>query len=159
MRGLVTGSFDPITLGHMDIIEVANNNCDELTVCMFINEKKDYFFTKKERQDLLLKALTDYKYVKIDSYDGMVFDYCKKNSIDCIYRGFRDSKDYAYETLMSEYNHINCGIITHLVPSKEDYINISSTVIKEMIDKGNDWQKLVPTNTVEMLKAFIDKRQ
>lgn len=159
MRGLVSGSFDPITLGHIDIIDSASKLCDELIVCMFINEEKDYFFTKSERLEMLNKALSKLRHVTIDSYDGMVYDYCKNNKIDCIFRGFRNSKDYVYETLMSEYNYTNCGIITKLIPSKEKYINLSSTKIREMIDKQEDWEQLVPIDVIEIIKNILEEKR
>ena len=155
MRGLLTGSFDPITLGHLDIIRVASKLCDELIVCMFINENKDYFFTKEERLNLLRLATQEFVNVKIDCSEGMVYSYCIDNKIDVIYRGFRNSTDYNYEVEMGKYNHNHCGIITKLIPSVESFINISSSKIKEMIENNENWEKLAPKEIVKDIKYYI----
>lgn len=130
---LISGSFDPITYGHIDIIQKALKMFNKVVVCVFNNEEKSYLFDLDKRVELCKLALAKYENVEVMGDSGMVFEFCKKNNIDAIVRGFRNSKDYAYETEMAEFNYKNCGVMTYLLPADKKFDFISSTTARELI--------------------------
>lgn len=158
MKAIVTGSFDPITLGHYDIIKRAASMCDELVVCVFINENKSGWLSIEHRVELLKTALKDVGGVIIDSDSGMVVDYCKKNGITHIIRGFRNSKDYEYELEMAKFNYINGNLKTLLLPTEEAYINVSSSEVRDRITNNKTVEDLVPHSIIKQLREINNAR-
>lgn len=138
---LVSGSFDPITNGHIDIIKRAVKMFDEVVVCVFNNEDKQYMFNLEERVRLCKIALNGMSNIEITGYSGMLFDFCKKNGITHIVRGFRNSADYAYETDMAKFNYMHCGVMTYLLPADKSVKEISSSVVRSYIE-SNNFEKL-----------------
>lgn len=152
MKGLVTGSFDPITLGHIDIIHRAKAMCDELVVVVFNNEEKSYMFSLTERMELVREALADMEGVSVDCSEGMVVDYCREHNIDLIIRGFRDYKDYDYEVNMAVYNYQHSGVQTELLYCTDEYQNISGSKARQKIINGEDLTGYLPKSIIERLR-------
>lgn len=150
---LVSGSFDPITLGHLDIIEKACNMCDKVIVGVFNNEEKTYLFDLKTREKLCKIAVKTMPKVQVSCSNGMVSDFCKENDVDCIIRGFRDEVDYNYETQMAKYNFEHCGVKTLLMSAKNALENVSSSKVRELL-KNNDAliEKFVPIEVLEEVR-------
>ena len=151
---LISGSFDPITCGHIDIIEKALAMSNKVVVGVFNNEEKTYLFNLNERVQLCKLALEKYDNVEVVGDSGMVFEFCNKYDIDIIIRGFRNNVDYAYETEMAKFNYDKCGVKTILLPADKKFDNRSSTIARELIlqEKQNFAQ-----NNVEEINAELNK--
>lgn len=130
---LVSGSYDPITNGHLDIIRRVSNMFDTVIVGVFNNEEKEHMFNLNERVQMCKIATADIKNVQVFGYDDMLYEVCVKNNITHIVRGFRDYKDYAYETEMAVFNFEHCGVMTCLLPSNKALDNISSSKVRELL--------------------------
>lgn len=154
MIGLFAGSFDPITIGHMDIIRRAASQTDKLFVAVFNNDEKSYMCDLSARVRLTSLALADIENVEVIGSDGMVVDYCKSHHIDRLYRGFRNSKDYEYELEMAIYNYDNSNILTYLIPSNVDYASTSSTRARECYLSGDGMENIIPSCVIEELRRM-----
>lgn len=153
-RTAVAGSYDPITKGHIDVIEAALKDYDELTVLIAKNEDKQYLFSLEERKLFCSLAVEDYLNVKVDVCDGYVYEYCKAHGIDTVYRGYRDDKDLIYEQDMAKFNEEH-GLKTVLV---EGVRAVSSSLIREGLSGGEDIKKYLPKNCVKaVMKAYKEK--
>lgn len=156
-KALCTGSFDPVTNGHVNIFERAATLVDELIVCVFINKHKKSLFSIEERVELLRESTLHIDNLTVDSSEGLVSDYLKKNDINLIIRGLRSGVDFEYEYNQAQMLH-------HLVPNMNtiylmtapEYIFISSSAIRELSQFKGDVHKLVP-ECVEI--ALREKQQ
>ena len=154
MIGLFTGSFDPITVGHVDIIRRALDQVDSLIVGVFNNEQKSYMCDLHTRVNLVTIALKSMDNIRILGSNGLVSDFCIEHGVDVIYRGFRNSKDYEYELEMAVFNHENSGVLTCILPASEDCIGMSSTIAREYYVSGIDMDKIIPTEVAGELRRF-----
>ena len=156
-KALCTGSFDPVTNGHVNIFERAATLVDELIVCVFINKNKKSLFSLEERVELLRESTLHIDNLTVDSCDGLVSEYLKKNDINVIIRGLRSGVDFEYEYNQAQMLH-------HLVPNMNtiylmtapEYVFISSSAIRELAQFNGDVHKLVP-ECVEI--ALRDKQK
>ena len=140
-----SGSFDPVTNGHLDIFTRAARLTDELVVCVFNNRAKRTMFSLAERVALLQTATSGIGNIKIDSFDGLLADYLKAHNIKTIVRGIRSSSDFAYETQSALINkHIYDEAETIFLLSAPELSYVSSTAVKELAYFGADIDKLVP---------------
>ena len=149
-RALITGSFDPVTTGHMDIIRRTAKMFDKVDVIAFINPEKKYMFSNEEKLEMLIAALSGYENVSVGVDDGLVCDYAVRNNIDVIVRGIRSSRDCDYECNMAEINRKLCGIETLLLPAESKYIGLSSTLARECIKSGNCLEGIIPNEVLTM---------
>jgi pantetheine-phosphate adenylyltransferase len=153
-RAVCPGSFDPVTNGHLDIISRAAQLYDELTVAVFINQSKSSLFSLEERRELLEEVTAPYGNVKIDSFQGLVVDYCKSHDIAVIIKGLRAVSDFDYELQMAQMNRGLAGIDTLFMPTNPEYSFLASSLVKEIAKWGGDVSSLVPPN---VLKRLIDR--
>lgn len=149
---VVTGSFDPISIGHLDIIKRASKMFDKLYVVAFINEKKEYFFTEDERLDMMKLAVKDLGNVTADFSSGFACDYCLKVGAQCMVRGIRDVKDYLYEVDLARQNLDFKGIDTLFLLANN---TVNSKEIREKLTHGESVQGLVPAEVCE----YIEKQK
>ena len=149
---MITGSFDPITLGHMDIIRRSAEIFEGVAVVMFINPEKEYTFTLEERHEMMKAALKDIKGVRVDYSEGMVIDYAASHGIKTVVRGVRNSEDLEYEKRMAKFNKEKGGIETVLLIAEDTLAEISSTKAREMIKKGVPLEEIMPKEILEMAK-------
>ena len=154
MKGLFTGSFDPITLGHVDIIKRASSLVDVLVVGVFNNEQKTYLCNLENRVNIVKLALDNIQNVSVVGSSGTVVDFCQNNGIEQIYRGFRNSIDYEYELEMAVYNNKNSGILTCLLPAKEEFSCMSSTKARECYESGENLGEIIPVKGIEELRRM-----
>ena len=146
------GSFDPITNGHLDVIVRAAKIFDEVVVIIGNNITKKGLFTVEEKIEMIKKVTKDYPNVKVDSFSGLIVDYCKHNNINIIIRGIRNYSDYEGEYDLYQHNHnINPEVETFLMLPKPENISISSSSIKEFLKFNCDISKYVPTELVETI--------
>ncbi len=143
-RALCPGSFDPVTNGHLDIIERASVLYDELTVAVFINRSKSSMFTGQERREMLSEAIGHRPNVRVDLFEGLVVDYCRAHEIPVIVKGLRAISDYEYELQMAQMNRGLAGIETVFMPTNPEYSFLASSLVKEIANWGGDVSALVP---------------
>jgi len=153
---IVSGSFDPVTLGHIDIIKRASDIFDKVYAVMLINPEKTYMFTKEQRMEMLNAAVEGI--ATADFYGGYTVDYCLKNNIRYIVRGIRSVESYAYEHRIDTINRsINQDISTVYLPSRPELSYISSTLIREKIIKGEDISPFVPKEIIALIGEYYGK--
>lgn len=156
MKVLYTGSFDPITCGHLDLIKRCSKKFDEVVVAIFNNKSKKHWFTGEERFELVKEAVKDFDNVTVDITEGMVVKYCKENDINIIIRGLRAVSDYEYELSVSSINrHLYNDLETLFLVASPEYSFISSSIVKEVAEYGGEFSDLVPKNVeIAILKKI-----
>ena len=143
-RAVCPGSFDPVTLGHLDIIERASKIYDEVVVAVLVNKKKSSLYTVAERMDLLREVTAVYGNIKVDSFYGLLVDYCRTEKIPVIVKGLRAISDFDYELQMAQMNHGLAGVETLFMTTNPLYSFLSSSLVKEVATYGGDVSGLVP---------------
>jgi len=143
-RAVCPGSFDPVTLGHLDIIGRASSLYDEVVVAVGLNASKSRMFSFEERTEMLEEATAEYGNVVVDSFDGLIVDFCKARSIQVIVKGLRAISDFDYELQMAQMNHGLQGVETMFMPTNPLYSFLSSSLVKEVATYGGDVSGLVP---------------
>lgn len=147
------GSFDPVTLGHIDIIKRAAKMTDVLIVGVLKNSAKRGLFTIEEREDLLRQVTKDIPNIKIKSFDGLLVDFAKENNANTIVRGLRAITDFDYELQMAQTNRaLYEGADTIFIPTSIEYSFLSSTTVREIASLGGDVSKFVAPYVEEKLK-------
>jgi len=153
------GSFDPITFGHLDIIERASSLFDEVVVAVLVNKTKKSLFTVEERIDMIREVTTKYPNVVVDSWSGLLVDYCKKNSIPIIVKGLRAVTDFDYELQMSQINFQLQGVETLFMSTAPAHSFLSSSLVKEVASYGGDVTSYVPAVLLERLQQRLVLQQ
>jgi len=147
------GTFDPITLGHLDIIKRATCVFDHIIVAVVKESQKGLMFSAEERVEMIKAATKDVKNIEIDLFSGLVIDYAKGKGSNVIIRGLRMISDFEYELQMALTNRrLNETIETVFLMPSENYSFLSSTLIKEAAALGADISTFVPANVVEKFK-------
>lgn len=147
------GSFDPITNGHLDILENAAGIFDRVIIAVAHNGEKHGFLTTKERVELIKKSVINLPNVEVDAFEGLTIEYAKKIGASVLIRGLRAVSDFEYEMQLSQTNSALCDEIkTVFLTTKPEYNFISSSNIKEILNNGGDISKFVPTPVNEYLK-------
>ena len=145
IRAIYPGSFDPVTLGHLDIIQRAARNCDELIVGVLNNKSKSPLFTVEERVAMLKDVVRNIPNVRIMAFSGLLVDFAREQGAHCIIRGLRAITDFEYELQMAQTNSIlNKEIDTMFLTASNDYSYLSSTAVKEIASFGGDIKQFVP---------------
>ena len=152
-RAVCPGSFDPITYGHLDIIERASKQFDEVIVAVFANRKKEGLFSVEERLELITTNISKYGNVKVDSGSGLLVDYCKAKDIDVIVKGLRAVTDFDYELQMAQVHTQASGVETMFMATSPTHSFLSSSIVKELAYYGGDVSTMVPANVNAALKA------
>ena len=150
-RALCPGSFDPVTNGHLDIIGRCAELYDEVVVAVFVNQSKSGLFSVDERRTMLAEVTADYPNVSIDTFQGLVVDYCKVHDIPVIVKGLRAVSDFDYELQMAQMNRGLAGIDTLFMPTNPEYSFLASNLVKEIAKWGGDVASLVPPNVLKQL--------
>lgn len=154
----VTGSFDPMTKGHLWLIDKALEEFDKVVVIVAINEEKNYMFDLAERKQILQDALRDYPNVMVESTSGMVYELCEQLGIGVILRGYRNQADFEYERVISKFNKEHGNIETLLIQSHD--MDINSTAVRKALESGNSIKGLVPENCIKIItKLFGEKNE
>jgi pantetheine-phosphate adenylyltransferase len=143
-RAACPGSFDPVTNGHLDIIGRASRLFDEVIVAVLINKSKSSLFTVDERIEMLTEVTADYGNVKIDSFHGLLVDFCRDRGVQVIVKGLRAVSDFDYELQMGQMNLSLAEVETLFMPTNPLYSYLSSSLVKEVATYGGDVSALVP---------------
>jgi pantetheine-phosphate adenylyltransferase len=152
-RAVCPGSFDPVTNGHVDVISRAAALYDELVVAVLVNPGKAGLFSVDERMALLREAVADVPNVTVDSFQGLLVDYCRTHDIPVIVKGLRAVSDFEYELQMAQMNRELAGIETLFVPTAPQVGHLSSSLVKQIATFGGDVSGLVPKGVNERLTA------
>lgn len=148
-RAIYPGSFDPVTNGHLDIIERSARMVDELNVAVLKNSSKNPLFSVDERVTMLTELTSHLPNVVISSFDGLLAEYAGQIGATIVVRGLRAVSDFEYELQIAQTNHIvNPGIDTIFLTTSLEYSYLSSTIVKEVASYGGDITKFVPHEIV-----------
>ena len=142
------GSYDPVTNGHLDVIGRAAKVFDEVVVAVMVNKNKKTLFTVEERIEMLREATAQWPNVRIDSWHGLLVDYCKAHDIGAIVKGLRAVSDFDYELQMAQMNQQLSGVETLFMSANPLYSFLASSLVKEVATYGGDVSSLLPP-TVE----------
>ena len=154
-RAVCPGSFDPATYGHLDIIKRASNHFDQVIVAVLENRTKSSLFTVSERIDMIRETVSNLPNVIVDSWSGLLVDYCKSNSITTIVKGLRAVTDFDYELQMAQLNLQASGVETMLMATAPAHSFLSSSIVKELAHYGGDVSTMVPPNINAALKLRL----
>jgi pantetheine-phosphate adenylyltransferase len=146
------GSFDPVTNGHVDVISRAAALYDELVVAVLVNPGKAGFFPVEERMELLRESVAHLANVRVDSFQGLLVDYCGANDIPVIVKGLRAVSDFEYELQMAQMNRELASIETLFVPTAPQVGHLSSSLVKQIATFGGDVSRLVPKAVDDRLR-------
>ena len=152
-RAICPGSFDPITYGHLDIIERASAQFDEVIVAVGNNRVKDGYFSVEERMKMIAETTAKFGNVKVDSWKGLLGDYCKANNIDVIIKGLRAMSDFDYELQMAQVNLQGSGVESMFMATSPSHSFLSSSLIRELAHYDGDVSSMVPPAVIVALKA------
>ena len=152
-RAVYPGSFDPMTLGHLDIIRRAAPMFDELTVAVLNNTQKTPLFSVEERVNILEKATKELPNVKVSSFSGLLIDYCRDNGFHIAVRGLRAITDFEYELQIAQANRqmSKDALDTIFLTTSLEYAYLSSTSVKEFASFNGDISKCVPDWEAELI--------
>ncbi|GAF22232.1 LOW QUALITY PROTEIN: phosphopantetheine adenylyltransferase [Bacillus sp. JCM 19047] len=152
-RAVSSGSFDPVTNGHVDLFERAANQFDELIVVVSVNNKKSPLFSLEERVALLKQATAHIPNIVVEPFTGYLVEYAKTNGASAIIRGLRSSTDYDYEENIAAMNKtLVPEVDTLFFMTKPQYSFVSSSIVKEAASYGSDVSSLVPEPVAQALK-------
>ena len=143
-RAIFPGSFDPITLGHYDIIERGVKLFDEVIVAIGVNASKKYMFSIEERMDFIKEAFKHEPKIKVVSYKGLTVDFCQKNDVEYILRGLRNPADFEFEKAIAHTNRDLAPIETVFLLTAASTSYIASSIVRDVIRNNGDYTKLVP---------------
>ncbi len=157
-RAIYPGSFDPVTYGHLDMIERSAQIMDELIVAVLRNSAKNPLFSIEERVSMLEEMTKDLPNVRIQSFEGLLIDYAKSVDASIIVRGLRAVTDFEYELQIAQMNRIvNPDIDTLFLTTSLEYAYLSSTIVKEVASYGGDISHFVPDELMERIYAKYKK--
>ncbi len=154
-RAVCPGSFDPMTLGHLDVVARASELFDEVVISVLVNTTKASLFTVEERIAMIKPVVAKYPNVRVDSWSGLLVDYCKQNGIVAIVKGLRAVSDFDYELQMAQMNLQLEKVDTLFLAATPIYSFLSSSMVKEIARYGGDVSSLVPAEILPKLKARL----
>ncbi|MGJ6981194.1 pantetheine-phosphate adenylyltransferase [Aestuariimicrobium soli] len=159
MKAVCPGTFDPITLGHVDIIRRAAALFDEVVVAVGTNSTKTPVFSLDERLQLCRDAVADLDHVTVEMIDGLLVDFCRDHEAPVVVKGLRFGTDFDYELQMHHVNHTVGGIETVLLPGGREYGTMSSTLIRNVASFGGDVSMFLSPEVNEALVRRMDERR
>ena len=157
-KAVCPGSFDPVTNGHLDIVERASRMYDEVTIAVLTNRNKAGLFTVAERITLLEEVTADLPNVRVESFEGLLVDFCRDRGMRVIVKGLRAVSDFDYELQMAQMNYRLGDIETVFVSTNPLYSFLSSSLVKEVAGFGGDVSGLVPDAVLPALRDRLAAR-
>lgn len=158
MRAMCAGSFDPVTHGHLDIIERARVLFGEVVVAVGRNSAKNYLFSPDERLEMVAEALGGRPGCTVVPLDGLLVDFARSHGCDVIVKGLRFAGDFEFELQMAQMNAHLTGVETVLLPAASAWSTLSSTIVREVASYGGDVSEFVPTSVNERIRAKVSSR-
>ena len=154
-RAVCPGSFDPPTNGHLDIVGRAAALFDEVVVAVLMNKSKKSLFTVEERIGMLTEVTAAYPNVRVDSFHGLLVDYCRAHDVRAIVKGLRAVTDFDYELQMAQMNQQLSGVDTLFMSTRPEWSFVASSLVKEIATFGGDVAHLLPTSVHKRLMERI----
>lgn len=158
MTVILPGSYDPVTVGHLEVIRRAAECYDEVYVVAFINEAKEYTFSLDDRIAMLQLATDEFDNVLVSYSLGRVVDYMREHGIEKIVKGYRTEADLAWEHHQAEYNMHHGGYETELIKCAPEYEGISSTLVRERLARGESVDGLVPPPVSNYIQEIMNRK-
>ena len=160
-KALYTGSFDPVTMGHLDIIRRSSRLCEHLVVGVIRNPQKTSTFTEEERMEMIRAATSDIDNISVISFSGLLADYVNSNGFDIVVRGLRGTTDFDSEIQMAQLHSIlyNDNVETIFLMTSPEYSFISSSMVKEVYSLGGDVTKLVDKSVLDLMNKKFKRRE
>ncbi|MCH9841171.1 MAG: pantetheine-phosphate adenylyltransferase [Actinomycetia bacterium] len=149
------GSFDPVTMGHLDVFERASRMSDRVIVAVLVNKNKSSLFTLDERIEMLTEATAHLPNVSVDSFYGLLVDYCGAHDVNAIVKGLRAVSDFDYELQMAQMNYRLTQVETCFISTNPLYSYLSSSLVKDVARHGGDVSGLVPEVVLKRLEAKL----
>lgn len=143
-KAVFPGSFDPITIGHVDIVKRGIKVFDEIIIAIGDNTDKKYMFPKEKRVEFVKQTFNNYGNIKIKSYDGLTVDFCKKNNIEFMIRGLRNPADFEFEKSIALTNREMTDIETIFFLTSPENSFISSSIVRDLIRNNGDYKLFIP---------------
>ncbi len=143
-RAVCPGSFDPVTNGHLDIVGRSSRLYDEVVVAVLVNESKHGLFTVEERIDMLREVVKPYGNVRVESFQGLLVDFCRAQRASVVVKGLRAVSDFDYELQMAQMNIGLAGVETLFMPTNPQHSFLSSSLVKDVAKWGGDVSAHVP---------------
>jgi pantetheine-phosphate adenylyltransferase len=158
-RAVCPGSFDPVTLGHVDIISRASRLFDDVVVAVGVNPTKSTsrMFSADERLDMLRRVCADFDNVRVEGFTGLLTDFCVEHEIQAIVKGLRAVSDFDYELQMAQMNSSLTDVETVFIPTSPEFSFLASSLVKEVAAFGGDVSRLVPDFVHEAMKARLSE--
>lgn len=153
-RVLCPGSFDPITNGHLDIIGRARDIFGSVLVGVGVNQQKNYLFGE-QRLPLVREAVADLDGVEVAEMDGLLVDFCRKQGISTVVKGLRFGSDFDFELQMAHMNTGLSGLETVLLPAGDQFVTLSSTLVRSVLQLGGDVTRYVPAAVAAAIKGRL----
>ncbi|MEY5144747.1 MAG: hypothetical protein RL745_108 [Actinomycetota bacterium] len=155
MRSAVCpGSFDPVTNGHLDVFARAATMADHVTIAVLENRTKNPLFTVQERVDFIRECVRDLPNVSVDTFTGLLVEWCRAHDVRHVIKGLRALSDFDYELQMAQLNYDLAGVETAFVSTNPQYSYLSSSMVKEIAQYGGDVSALVP----DVVRLSLQKR-
>jgi pantetheine-phosphate adenylyltransferase len=157
-RAVCPGSFDPVTHGHLDIIGRTAALFDEVVVAVLVNRSKKGLFEVEERLEMLAEVVAPHPNVRVDSFDGLLVDYCRAHGVHAIVKGVRAVSDVDYELQMAQMNRRLTGVETVFMPTAPEFGFVASSLVKEVAAYGGDVAHLLPAPVHRRLLQRVAER-
>ena len=154
-RAVCPGSFDPPTLGHLDIVARATALFDEVVVAVGVNASKRRLFSPEERIAMLEQLCADLGNVRVEGFSGLLTEYCREQDAQAVVKGLRAGADFDYELQMAQMNFHLTGVETVFLPTSPQHSFVSSTLVKEVASLGGDVSALVPADVLPLLEERL----
>jgi pantetheine-phosphate adenylyltransferase len=152
-KALIPGSFDPVTFGHLDVIERTARLFDDVLVAVVENPQKSTLFTLDERTAMLSEVTAHLPNLKVDEFEGLLVDFALDRGVNAIVKGLRAVSDFEYELQMAQLNYRLSGIETLFMPTTPEHSFLSSSLVREVARFGGDVSSMVPPPVAERLKG------
>jgi pantetheine-phosphate adenylyltransferase len=157
-RAVCPGSFDPVTLGHLDVIARSAELYDGLVVAVGSNMSKNALFTPEERVAMLQESCVEWPSVTVTLFSGLLVDFCAANAIDVIVKGLRSGADYDYELAMAQMNRKLTGVDTAFLPTSPELAYVSSSLVREVASLGGDVTPFVSEAVLARISDRVAER-
>ena len=154
-KAVFPGSFDPITIGHVDIVKRGIKVFDEIIIAVGDNTDKKYMFPKEKRVEFVKQTFNNYDNIKIESYDGLTVDFCKKNNIEFMIRGLRNPADFEFEKSIALTNREMTDIETIFFLTSPENSFISSSIVRDLIRNNGDYKSVSYTHLTLPTKRIV----
>jgi pantetheine-phosphate adenylyltransferase len=156
-RAVCPGSFDPVTHGHLDVIQRTARVVDQVVVAVGTNISKNALFTPEERVEMLIEECAEWSNVEVTLFGGLLVDFCAANNIDVISKGLR-ATDFGYELQMAQMNRQLTGVDTVFLPTAQQWAFVSSSLVREVATLGGDVSPFLPAKIAERTMARVASR-